>query len=268
MADPFEVRMRFTNQLRQLNASVTSAQKAAQYALRYRDMAEDLHSCILEQLERNNMNTRANIMFFIEHFLDMAHKDGHVDYVGMMQRDIIRVVDAVAPDDGSGAANVKVVRKVLNALQDKSFLEVEAVTQIEEVLKERETAAQDIAMSSPPDADGALGPMVADSLGDMPPSQTVPPPYRKEGSAPAGLDKKQIEQRIEEDRERHKRQRENIWAVPGTDEAELDKLWEETSSLGSDDHRMGEEEYQEWKAQFSSACPHRREEKTNGEGHP
>jgi hypothetical protein len=52
MADPFEVRMRFTNQLRQLNASVTSAQKAASYALKYRDMAEDLHSCILEQLER------------------------------------------------------------------------------------------------------------------------------------------------------------------------------------------------------------------------
>lgn len=52
MADPFEVRMRFTNQLRQLNASVTSAQKAAQYALKYKDMDEDLHSCILEQLER------------------------------------------------------------------------------------------------------------------------------------------------------------------------------------------------------------------------
>ena len=58
------------------------------------------------------MNTRANIMYFIEHFLDMANKDGHADYVRMMQRDIIRVVDAVAPDDGSGAANVKVVRKV------------------------------------------------------------------------------------------------------------------------------------------------------------
>jgi CTD kinase subunit gamma len=51
-------------------------------------------------------------MYFIEHFLDMANKDGHADYVRMMQRDIIRVVDAVAPDDGSGAANVKVVRKV------------------------------------------------------------------------------------------------------------------------------------------------------------
>jgi len=50
--DPFEVRLRFTQHLQYLNASVTSANKAAQYALKYRDMAEDLHSCILEQLER------------------------------------------------------------------------------------------------------------------------------------------------------------------------------------------------------------------------
>lgn len=133
MADPFAVRMHFSSQLQHLNASVNSAQKAAQYALKYKDMDEDLHSCILEQVERvrvppcppsrrasradappvaqNNMNTRANIMYFIEHFLDLA-KEGHADYVRMMQRDIIRVVDAVAPDDGSGAANVKVVRKV------------------------------------------------------------------------------------------------------------------------------------------------------------
>jgi CTD kinase subunit gamma len=52
MADPFEVRMKFSHQLQHLNASVTSAQKAAQYALRHKDMAEDLHSCILEQIER------------------------------------------------------------------------------------------------------------------------------------------------------------------------------------------------------------------------
>lgn len=52
--DPFEVRMRFTQQLQHLSASVTSSQKAAQYALKYRDWDEDLHSCILEQLERVN----------------------------------------------------------------------------------------------------------------------------------------------------------------------------------------------------------------------
>jgi len=58
------------------------------------------------------MNTRANIMFFIEHFLEMASKAPSDYYVHMMQRDIIRVVDAVCPEDGSGVANVKVVRKV------------------------------------------------------------------------------------------------------------------------------------------------------------
>ena len=52
MADPFQVRVRFSTQLQNLNASVTSAQKAAQYALKYKDMDEDLHSCILEQLEK------------------------------------------------------------------------------------------------------------------------------------------------------------------------------------------------------------------------
>ena len=51
MADPFEVRMRFTALLDRLNASSTSAQKAASYALKYKDMDEDLHNCILEQLE-------------------------------------------------------------------------------------------------------------------------------------------------------------------------------------------------------------------------
>lgn len=51
-ADPFEVRMRFSGQLQHLNASTTAAQKAAQYAMKYKDMDEDLHSCILEQLEK------------------------------------------------------------------------------------------------------------------------------------------------------------------------------------------------------------------------
>ena len=52
MADPFEVRIGFTRHLQHLNASVMSSQKAAHYALKYRDHDEDLHSCILEQLEK------------------------------------------------------------------------------------------------------------------------------------------------------------------------------------------------------------------------
>lgn len=58
------------------------------------------------------MNSRANIMYFIEHLCDMAEKESHLEFVRMVQRDIFKIVDAVAPDDGSGVANIKVVRKV------------------------------------------------------------------------------------------------------------------------------------------------------------
>ncbi|VBB86992.1 Putative protein of unknown function [Podospora comata] len=265
MADPFEVRMRFTNQLRQLNASVTSAQKAAQFALKHHEMGEDLHSCILEQLEKNNMNTRANIMYFIEHFLDLAQKESHPEYVVLMQRDIIRVVDAVAPEDGTGIANVKVARKVLQALAAKSFLDGELLSQIEEVLRERYSAAQqDLALMSSPTT----------AVGDGDVGGGVPTPQTRVSTGGGGgggkgkmkLDRKQVEQRIEEDRERHKRQREGIWAVSPENEAELSKLWEETSELGEDDERMCDEEWEEWEEAMGGGCGHWGE-RTNGDHH-
>ena len=58
------------------------------------------------------MNNRANIMYFIEHLCDMAQRENHSNFVRMVQKDIFQIVDAVAPSDGAGAANVKVVRRV------------------------------------------------------------------------------------------------------------------------------------------------------------
>lgn len=176
-------------------------------------------------------------MYFIEHLSDMAARENHHDYVRMMQRDILRIVDAVAPEDGSGAANVKVVRKVLQGLQQKNFLLAQTVTEIEECLKERDTAPDAIGLSSPLQQDVEMVGM-KDSRSE------------KKINGSQRLDKKQIEQRIEEDRERHKRLREHIWAVPvdkETADAEFDKLWEETSDLGEDDFILYEEEAQERK---------------------
>ncbi|OQD81645.1 hypothetical protein PENANT_c026G02509 [Penicillium antarcticum] len=222
MVDPFEVRMRFTTQLQHLSASVTSAQKAAFYALKYRDLDEDLHSCILEQLERNNMNNRANIMYFIEHLCDMALKENHPTYVRMMQRDILRVVDSVVPPDGTGAANVKHVRHVLSGLQSKKVLTAESVAEIDAALKDRDTH---------PDMEHDEG--------------TEDGRKSKAGTPQIRLDKKQIEQRIEEDRERNKRLRENMWAVTGNDQDEYNQMWEELSDLGEDDFTRFREEAEE-----------------------
>ncbi|KAK2756748.1 hypothetical protein FQN54_005194 [Arachnomyces sp. PD_36] len=245
MADPFEVRMRFSTQLQHLSASVTSSQKAAHYALKYRDMDEDLHSCILEQLEKkNNMNNRANIMYFIEHLCDMATKENHLEFVRMIQRDILAVVDAVAPADGSGAANVKHVRRVLNGLQSKSVLSAETVEEIDACLKERETHPAHLL-----DLDAEEAPGQADNKhADTPKGQS--------GSRTNGIarvDKRQIEQRIEEDRERNKRLRESMWSTTGDDIQELEKMWDEGSDIGEDDYITVAEELVERKQMMAAA---------------
>ncbi|KAI1282269.1 CTD kinase subunit gamma CTK3-domain-containing protein [Xylaria sp. FL0933] len=253
MADPFEVRMRFSSQLEHLNASTTSAQKAAQYALKYKDMDEDLHSCILEQLEKTNMNTRANIMYFIEHLLEMASKERHNDYVRMMQRDIIRVVDAVCPENGSGAANVKVVRKVLQGLQNKFILLEQTVVEIEGCLKERDTSANDFSLSSPLNGNEQSGAPASTTDLNLGGSQAT-----QRNGASMKPTRRQIEQRIEEDRERHKRMRESMWVVPSDPIEQARKLFAETSDLGVDDRILGEEEIAEFRSLIKDAtCRHK-----------
>ncbi|KAF3482734.1 uncharacterized protein GIQ15_02058 [Arthroderma uncinatum] len=231
MADPFEVRMRFTTQLQHLSASFTSSQKAANYVLKHRDMGEDLHSCILEQLERSNMNTRANIIYFIEHLADMATKENHLEFVRMIQRDILRIVDAVAPADGSGAANVKHVRRVLNGLQSKEILSNETVSEIDACLKERESYPAHLLDLEPLEDPGATD---STTKGGSDASKSM-----------VTVDKKQIEQRVEEDRERNKRLRENMWAVPPHDMKEFEKMWDEVSDVGEDDYLQAAEEAEE-----------------------
>ncbi|KAI0458370.1 CTD kinase subunit gamma CTK3-domain-containing protein [Xylaria acuta] len=264
MADPFEVRMRFSAQLEHLNASTTSAQKAAQYALKYKDMDEDLHSCILEQLEKTNMNTRANIMYFIEHLLEMASKERHNDYVRMMQRDIIRVVDAVCPENGSGAANVKVVRKVLQGLQTKFILLEQTVIEIEGCLKERDTSANDFSLSSPLDGnDKSAAPASATD-----PDVSGAQPTQRNGVSIKPT-RRQIEQRIEEDRERHKRMRESMWVVPSNTIDQAHKFFTETSGLGEDDHILGDEEIAEFRLRVKdTACTRHRTRGSRREERP
>lgn len=152
------------------------------------------------------------------------------------------------------------LKQVLQGLQSKNFLQTQTVDEINDVLKERETANMDAVMSSPVNSTNP-------GLGDMPASRTIPKPGG--GVPPQRLDKKQIEQRIEEDRERHKRLRESIWAVPTeTADAEMWKMWEETSDLGDDDFLLAKEEEQERQRCATDSCVHRQhEETTRRNGH-
>ena len=233
--------MRFTSQLQHLNASTTSAIKAANFALKYSEFSDDLHSCIIEQLEKpNNMNNRANIMYFLPFLCDIAKAQDEMGYIRMMERDILRIIDLVAPDDGSGAANVKVVRKVLQQLQQKTYLHPQTVVELEECLTGRDDnlVSSPHAQQAPPELDGVA------SVVRSTPQSTVRDPTQ---NSAIRLDKRQIEQRIEEDRERHKRAREGIWAIPQTNpaasgaDAEVERMWDEVSDLGDDDYKYSAE---------------------------
>lgn len=176
------------------------------------------------------MNTRANIMSFIEHFCDMSIRENYSSYVRMIQRDILRIVDAVVPSDGSGAANVKHVRWVLDNLQKKEVLTAETVTEIDAALKDRDTNSEHLDLE--------------DDVGneDSAQSKTGTPHNPKSAVRPS---KRQIEQRIEEDRERNKRTRENEWAVTGNDDEEIQKFLDELSDIGEDDFINAREEAEE-----------------------
>ncbi len=201
------------------------------------------------------MNNRANIMYFLPALCDVARDKGEVSYGRMMERDILRIVDAVAPDDGSGAANVKVVRKVLRNLEGKGYLQARTVGELEEWIGGRDlvdggamSPSQGIVTVVPDQVVVAAETAVVSATLRSTPQSTVRDPYVVNSGI--RLDKRQIEQRIEEDRERHKRAREGIWAVEqvssdlGVD-AEFERCWEEDSEVDEDDLQMMKEEAEE-----------------------
>jgi len=112
--------------------------------------------------------------------------------------------------------------QVLEALRSKQVLEPQTVRELEDCLKDR-----DIGLDVETTNGGTSKQM-------------------KNGAV--RLDKRQIEQRIEEDRERHKRQRESIWAVGGGGvDDEFEKMWGEASEVEEDDYLAGEEDEEERK---------------------
>lgn len=112
-------------------------------------------------------------------------------------------------------------------MNQKGFLPAELFAKIEALLRSRQETAY-----------SRVGRRQADieaSIENGAPSPAIP--------APPTVEKRQIEQRVEEDRERHKRLRENIWAV--TEPEEVAKLWEDGGDFDEDDYRLMREEAEE-----------------------
>ena len=107
------------------------------------------------------------------------------------------------------------------------MLTSETVTELEACLRERDTLP----------AHPALSPIDPNSKREVTAGQTTP-----KANGVGRLDKRQIEQRIEEDRERHKRLRESIWAVSTEEDGEFEKMWDEAGEIDEDDYLAARED--------------------------
>ena len=121
--------------------------------------------------------------------------------------------------------------QVISSLGSKKLLPEEQVADLEASLANRDDNLPD---SSTRNEDTA-----AAVTGEDPTRSSLK--LKKPNGVPR-LDTKQIELRLEEDRERHKRLRESMWAVSGKGDDEFEKLWRETSPVGEDDYLEAQEQ--------------------------
>lgn len=183
------------------------------------------------------MNTRINILYFLETLCEASLKAQYRPYISLIQRELRTIIGAIASEDPEGAANVATVKKVLDSLKRKGIVEKAVDEEICQMLREREELyrADEDETSDEPMSDGD------DDDDDDGEDEEVGKARRKRR-----FDEATVQARMEEDRERHKRLRENIWQIPVTtnedEDPEFEKAWEETSDLNEDDYEIMREE--------------------------
>ncbi|KAI8321659.1 hypothetical protein GQ54DRAFT_175461 [Martensiomyces pterosporus] len=195
--DPFEARLLFGNMLDNLTGAQPTIDRVSSFAIKNSGMADNLLDCITEKLDRLAVAPRLNILYLVDAILTAEARSGTHTWTDLMRRDLLKVVQAVVPENSSGDANVPHVRKVVAGWRSIKQSDKSLTAKIDKVLANR--------------ADG--------------------------NPNPSGLKHQEILRRIEEDRERHKRHKEDIWIRPsGEDPAdELSTYWETTSDLNDAD---------------------------------
>ncbi|KAI0782954.1 CTD kinase subunit gamma CTK3-domain-containing protein [Abortiporus biennis] len=194
--DPFEVRMQFITLLKRLNASQQSIQKVVGYALKFFSRCgEDLWDCIIEECQKGSINSRINILYFLDSLCETSllarsypgaagpeGKPNSTYYVDFVSKDLAKIVELVVPAGREGLPNLMSTKQILESWRTKRVVDPQKVDEVLSILDRRKDA-MDISSDFPSNS-----------------SSTLP--------------RQEVFKRIEEDRERHKRLRERRWVQP------------------------------------------------------
>ncbi|ORX35577.1 CTD kinase subunit gamma CTK3-domain-containing protein [Kockovaella imperatae] len=181
--DAFEARLQFLQLLRKLNASSQSIQKVVSFAVKNgARCGDDLWECILDESAKGSLNTRINILYFLDSLLDTSLALGPPDapYASLIARNLGKIVSRVVPETREGVLNAKAARQILESWRTRRLLESGTIDEAVQMLETRKPTTTEITKRSRDDA----------------------------------FSRSDILRRMEEDRERHKRLRERIWILP------------------------------------------------------
>ncbi|KAH8829046.1 CTD kinase subunit gamma CTK3-domain-containing protein [Flagelloscypha sp. PMI_526] len=247
--DPFEIRMQFISQMKRLNATQSSIQKVVGFAIKYfPPCGEDIWECIIEECKKGSINSRINILYFLDSLCETClllksrtqayhpeRQNVSRQYVDFVNRDLADIVESVVPPGREGLPNLTSTRQILESWRSKRLIDPHVLDEAVSALNARQN---DPATSSAPSASAAGTSKVKT------------------------LKSEEILRRIEEDRERHKRLRERRWVQPPSHcftsafalsicpshynelsiDIEFNNDWETTSDWNEDDEEAAIEE--------------------------
>ncbi|KIY50054.1 hypothetical protein FISHEDRAFT_40150 [Fistulina hepatica ATCC 64428] len=233
--DPFEVRMQFLSLFRRMNATQQSIQKVVAFAVKYfSSCGEDIWDCIVGECQKGTLNTRINILYFLDslcekcllvksHSAAIGSKPSYGvsasnQYVDFVARDLKKIVDFVVPTGREGLPNLISTRQMLESWRSKRVVDPDVVNDAILLLQERSHTVPQDQLSDPSSSSSKTRKRSDDAF-----SRTA------------------MFQRIEDDRERHKRLRERRWVQPVSFTSHMTPL-ASFYPLAHDGHRMHQEE--------------------------
>lgn len=185
--DPFQTRLRFVSTLHRVNASLPTIQKALSFIVEYGpSMHSELWECVLDECKAGSINRRINLLFLIDAIFTDETLSPSIRslFRTYLERDLYTLFDLAVPEGRWDALlNVPAVTKILSAWKARFVLDRSTLEDLETMLEVRKASLYDL---SPERRNSTL----------IPPSD--------------------MQRRIEEDRERHKRLREKSWVLPPT----------------------------------------------------
>ncbi|KAJ2320579.1 hypothetical protein H4S02_001371 [Coemansia sp. RSA 2611] len=212
--DPFEARLLFSNMLDNLTGAQPTIDRVSSFAVKNASLADDLYECISEKLDKLQVPPRLNILLVLDGILAAASSRtataASQAWAPLIKKDIVALVKLVAPETPGGDSNVPQVRKVVAGWRRRSVFDGFILEKLDKLLAKRGGSA---------------------------------------GASESGMRHQDILKRIEEDRERHKRHKEDVWIRPANEpsENELDAYWDTTSDFNDADWQEIEAENEEYR---------------------